>query len=163
MASEQILGFFTMWLHPEITIALWSKAGVPIWQTFLYAAGWTSLVLIIAYCGIGWLKRFIKKSLKNRKGINRTIQKATTWYDHTKSRMDNGPYSRRVTKWVARQKNWIILMCGFIPFVYGLPATVIVTAKLLEIKWALPVLILGNLFRNAIICGLIYGTFNFFS
>jgi len=163
MALEQILGFFTMWLHPEITATLWSKAGVPIWQTFLYATVWTSGTLVLTYFSVGWLKRAVKNIVKNSGNVGGAIQKVGSWYSGSGFKSTNDRYNKKIAGWLIRQKNWLILMCSFIPFVYGLPAAVIITAKLLEIKRALPILLLGNVFRNAIICGLIYGSFNFFS
>ena len=153
MEWEQIVGFFTMWLHPEITVGLWSKGGVPIWQTFAYTTLWTSLTMTITYYGIGLAERWL---------IGRGIIKETTikkWLGWWQSRDNNfktaGP-KKRITNWLSRQKNWTILTCGFVPFVYGLPAAVIATVKVLEIKNGLLILLIGNLFRNGVICASIY-------
>jgi hypothetical protein len=159
VAWEQILGFFTMLLHPEITISLWAKAGVPIWQACSFAVLWTSGVLLLAYFGVGWLKRLIKKVPLAVK----LMEKVENWYRKYGSVLENKKSYKKTSGWLIQQKNWIVLGCGFIPFVYGLPAAVIVAAKLMEIKHALFFLVLGNVFRNTIICYLIYQGFEFFS
>ena len=122
MAWEQILGFFTMWLHPEITVTLWSKAGVPIWQTFLYATSWTSLTLFLTYFSIGWLKKVVKNAVKNLSGADGIIRMVGSWYNRNNLKLVNGRYHKKMTGWLIRQKNWLILLCGFVPFFYGLPA-----------------------------------------
>lgn len=159
MAWQQILGFFTMWLHPEITIGLWSGAGVPMWQTFLYTICWTSLTLSLTYLGTSWLKNLFK----NMKGARDAIESIERFYRKNSLKLNNGKYHKKLLNNLVRQKNWLILACGFIPFVYGLPATVIVVAKLMEIKHAFWILLLGNCFRNGIICLLIYQGFKIFS
>jgi len=159
MAWEQIVGFFTMWLHPEITIALWSRAHTPLWQTLLYTSLWTSFTLVLTYLGAGW----VKKRLGRVEVARKIIKVVEEWQRKRENKENNGKYQKKIVSLLSRQKEWLVLACGFIPFVYGLPAAVIVTAKLMEIRRALPILMLGNIFRNAIICLSIYQGFAFFS
>lgn len=159
MSWVQILGFFTMWLHPEITVGLWSKAGVPLWYTLLFTTIWTSITLSLTYLGVGWLKTRAQKV----KFIMELIQKAEELYQNNRFGPKNREHQKKAINWLVRQKNWIILGCGFIPFVYGLPAAVIIAAKLIGIRYALLVLLFGNFFRNAIICSLIYQGFKILS
>lgn len=155
MAWEQILGFFTMGLHPEITVSLWAKAGVPIWQTFGYTIIWTSLTLSITYFGAGWIKNWIKKFIKEE-----ILEKWQNWWQLKNNHFQKHLPEKKIIGWLIRQKNWLILGCGFVPFVYGLPAAVIATARILEIRHALIILYCGNVFRNGIICFLIYKLFS---
>jgi hypothetical protein len=159
MQWEQILGFFTMWLHPEVTVGLWSKAGVPIWQTYLYTTLWTSATLIVTYFGAGWLKNWLCRQRLVREVI-RLIEKQSLG---NSIRAENSKHHKRILNLLVRQKNWLILVCGFIPFVYGLPAAVIVATKLMNIKYALPFLLAGNIFRNGMICFLVYQGVRFLS
>jgi hypothetical protein len=142
-----------MWLHPEITVTFWAKAGVPIWQTFIYVVLWTSLTLTITYYGVGLAERWLINT-----GITKeiTIKKWRGWWQSRNNNFKTAGPKKRVINWLGRQKNWIILACGFVPFVYGLPAAVIVTVKVLKIRNGLLILFIGNVFRSGIICVSIY-------
>lgn len=164
MSWEQILGFFTMWPSPWATIALWAKANVPIWQTILYVTFITSISLSLTYFGTGWIEKWIIK----RGWVKRaTIEK---WRNYSQSLNNSHPVNGlekrvkgKIKKWLLPQKDWQILACGFIPFVPLLPTIIIVATRLLEIKRGFPLLIAGNIFRNAVVCWAIYKGVGFFS
>lgn len=159
MSWEQILGFFTMWPHPGTTIILWAKGGVPVWQTILYVGIMTSASLTLTYFGTGWLQKFLirKKILKES-----TIKKLQNLWPLTNGN-GNSRITKKITNWISRQKIWLILICGFIPFVPILPTAVIIAAGLLKIKYSYPVLLLGNILKTVIICYTIYYSTGSFS
>jgi hypothetical protein len=159
MTWEQILGFLIIFARPEATMTLWYRADVPFWQTFVYTTVVTSLTALLAYQAIGWLKKLVKKIFKNSRNAQEIAQKIASWYRQSVPNLDNNGYRRKFAYWLIRQKDWIVLACGFIPLPF-LPTIVTVTAKLLEIKWAIPILLVGNVFRNAVTCASIYGILN---
>jgi len=156
MAWEQILGFFTMWLHPEVTVSLWSKAGVPFWWTFLYITCWTSITLIVTYFGIGVIKSLAKLILKGVVKLIRVFKKDFAGFRKNRFQDANKKYQKRLICWLNRQENWVVLACSSVPFVWGLPAAVIITVKTIGIKHGLLILLAGNVIRNGIICYIIY-------
>lgn len=164
MSWEQILGFFTMWPNPALTVALWAQAGVPIWQTILYVAFLTSASLSLTYFGVEWLKNWIV----NRGFIERImIERLHRWWRRlSRVSQENGfekSWTKKIRRWLIPRKDWQLLACGFVPFVPVLPTIVIIITGLREIKYGFPVLILGNLFRNVIFCYVIYEGYGFFS
>lgn len=163
MIWEQILGFFTMWPNPGVTIGLWAKAGVPIWQTISYVVLLTSISLSLTYFGTGWLENFLIK-----KGVIRrtTIKKWRNWLERNNNLSRNEFHERlrdRIKSWLIPQKSWKILAWGFVPFIPVLPTVIIMATRLLEIRNGFLALILGNIFRNGILCCTIYLIAYFFS
>ncbi|KKT16875.1 MAG: hypothetical protein A2654_00760 [Candidatus Nealsonbacteria bacterium RIFCSPHIGHO2_01_FULL_43_31] len=163
MSWEQILGFFTMWPNPAITVGLWAKAGVPIWQTIAYVVILTSISLSLTYFGVEWLKNWvvnrgiierpmIEKLHNQWRRINRIPQSDGRRYD----------WIKKTRKWLIPQKDWQILAWGFVPFIPILPTIVIIITNLRRIKYGFLVLILGNIFRNVIFCYAIYEGRDFF-
>ena len=156
MAWQQILGFFTMWLHPEITIGLWSNAGIPIWQTLSYVTLWTSITLSLTYFGIDIIKIIGELITKGIVWIIRLFGNDFKGFKRNHLQERNEKHSRKLTKWLGRQKKWVILVCSSVPFVPFFPAAIIITTKALKIKRGLLLLLIGNVFRNLFICYLIY-------
>ena len=160
---EQILGFFTMWPSPVVTVGLWAEAGVPIWQTILYVVLLTSTSLSLTYFGVEWLKNWVvRKRIINR----RMVEKLHNWWQQLNNVSQNNGFrhswTKKTRKWLIPQKDWQVLAWGFVPFIPVLPTVVIIIAGLRELKHGFLVLILGNLFRNIIFCYAIYEGHNLF-
>jgi len=160
MDWEQILGFFTMWLHPEVTAGLWSSTEVPFLQTFLFVTGWTSMTLTVTYFGVGvaeFLLRLFWKVIK--KGV-KVFKKDFNGFKKSDLQVKNERYQRRLINWLNRQEKWVLLVCSSIPFIWGLPVAVIIVTKTAKIKYGLLILLAGNIIRNGVICLLIYYLFS---
>ena len=156
MDWEQILGFFTMWLHPEITAGLWSSAEVPFWQTFLLVTAWTSMTLMVTYFGVGLVELLLKLFWRAVKKVIRVFKKDFNEFKKSGLQIKSERYQGRLINWLNRQKNWVVLLCSSIPFIWGLPVAVIIVTKAAKIKYGLPILLAGNVLRNAAICLTIY-------
>lgn len=160
MSWEQIFGFLIVFLRPEITMALWTEAGLPFWQTFLYTGVITSLTTALTYYLLtDWMKKMVKKILDRSSNAREIIQKISLWYKESALNLTDNEYHRKFGFWLIRQKNWIILAFAFVP-APSIPTIVTVTARFLKIKGALPVLLAGNIFRTALLCASIYGIIN---
>ena len=156
MAWEQTLGFFTMWLHPEFTVGLWFRAGVPLWKTLGYVTIWTSGTLILTYFGIDLIKYIVKFITKGLVWLIRFFNPNFAGLKRNHLQEKKEKYQKRLTGWLSRQRKWVVLVCSSIPFVPFLPAAVIITIKTIEIKRSLLILLTGNVFRNCFICFFVY-------
>lgn len=144
MAWEEITGYFTMWLHPEFTVGLWAKAGVPFGRTFLYVTCWTSITLILTYFGIDVLRLLGKVIIK----LIRLFKKDFDGFKKNNLLKKNEKYRKKIMGWLIRQKKWVILGCSSIPLIPFLPAAVIIATKTIGIKYGLLILLAGNVIRN---------------
>src|SRR3989344_3304144 len=135
MPWEQVLGFFTMWPSPGVTVGLWAKAGVPLWQTTSYVLILTSITLSLTYCGVDWLKNWAAG-----KGIidRALIERLHDWWRRINSISQTNGFEKRWTKkikkWLVPQKDWQILPWGFVPFIPVLPTVVFIITDLRGIK-----------------------------
>ncbi len=157
MSWEQILGFFTMWPSPNVTIVLWAKCGIPLWQTIAYVTLLTSFSLGLTFFGTGWLEKWtIKRGWIQESTIEKwrmRFQKGNN--NHAMNGFEK-KMNGRFRRWLIPQKNWKILACGFIPFIPLIPTVVVIVTRLLRIRNGFLVLILGNAVRTAIVCYAIY-------
>ena len=157
MSWTQFFQGFFIPFRPEITISLWADSGVPYLQTFLVAACWTSITLLITYFGTDvnirrLLKRWsvLKKPIENWEAGN--ISSQNDHYLHRKMRGMN-----------VLKKLLVIVPLSFLPYTFFVPTlgtAVIVAAKLLNIRYLIIVLLLGNLFRWSIITHHLYQAFS---
>ncbi len=149
MSLIEFLQGFLVVVRPELTISLWAAREVPYQQTLLIVLCWTSITLVIIYFGGA---NPISKGLKKQPFLRKIIEK---W-----ERITN---SSKLNVWTSSGKPWIILLLAFLPytyFVWGLGTTVIAAAKLLNIKYMIVILLLGNACRWAVIIFHIYQIFN---
>lgn len=145
-----------MWLHPEVTVGLWDRAGVPFWQTFAFVTCWTSITLTVTYFGVGVVEFLVRLIWKVVKKLIRVFKKDFNEFKNGGLQAKNEKYQRRLINWLNRQENWVVLLCSSIPFIWGLPVAVIIVTKKAKIKYGLPILLMGNALRNAAICLVIY-------
>jgi len=148
-------GFFIPF-RPEITISLWANNGVPYLQTFLVAACWTSITLTITYFGTDVL---IRRLLKKWSFLKKTVEK---WEAGNNCSQNNHYLHRKINRMSLLKKLLIILPLSFLPYTYFVPTlgtAVIVAAKLLNIRYLIFVLLVGNLFRWSVITHQLYQIF----
>ena len=148
-------GFFIPF-RPEITISLWANNEIPYLQTFLVAACWTSITLTITYFGTDVL---IRRLLKKWSFLKKIVGK---WEAGNNCSQNNHYLHRKINKLSLLKKLLIILPLSFLPYTYFVPTlgtAVIVAAKLLNIRYLIFVLLVGNLFRWSVITHQLYQIF----
>jgi len=151
--EKTLAGLLIMLLKIDGAIIWWKFVGFELWQTFLIILCWTSITMIFTFMGMAGIKSWVKR----RKFFKKISGKFQNWHWQKNFRKKNVIQRTKIVNWVSRQKNWVIIGLGFIPFVPYLPTTVIVTTKLLEIRFGLAFLLVGNTFRIGFICSFLYG------
>ncbi len=154
---EYLLSFLIMFFRTEGTVILWSAKGVPYWQSFLFSVCWTSLTLAATYYGVGFLVNQLKKWWVLRVLIEK-------WQTEVVARKNNfskknSSYSKKIASWLSQKKRGVLIFLSFFPLtqlVYGLPSGVIAATKLIEIRYGILILLLGNAIRWFGITLLIY-------
>ena len=146
-------GLPMIFFRTEGAVILWAAKGSPYWQSLLFSLCWTSLSLIITYYGTGILVSRLKKWWLLRFVIAK-------WEKEITSRKNNFANNNSLShNWLSLQKQWVVIILAFLPythFVPGLGSAVIATAKVLNIRCGIILLILGNAFRWAVITYHIY-------
>jgi len=134
----------------EGAIVFWASREIPFWQNLSLVICWTSLTMAVKYYGVG---RIVEK-IRDEK-IREWILKIR------KSNFQKGSrsFSKKLMSWLFSQKWWILLFFSFLPYTHllpGLGSTVIVTVRLLQIKYGILILALGNVFRWSVLVYHIY-------
>jgi len=143
-----------MVLNGWAAVIYWRVHGVPFWIATLMLTAYWSLTLALTYFGTGWSIKALKKwgpsktLIEKWKEINR-IYKANPLPRR----------SERLVRWLSRKKGWIVFSLTFIPYVPELPTATIVAARTMKLRYALPILLIGNAFRVLILCCTVYLTF----
>ena len=154
---EFLQGFPMIFFRTEGAVILWASRGAPFWQSFLFSVFWTSLIMVITYYGAG----VIVEKLKKWWVLKILIEK---WQKEILLRKNNfqkeeSAFSKKTRGWLSLRKRWVIFLLAFVPYTHiipGLGSAIIVTARLLKLRYGLIILFVGNLFRWTIIIYHIY-------
>ena len=158
MNWEQIVGSLTIPFNTILAASLFWKGETFFWITVSAIVGWTSLTLVITYFGTEWIKKWVK----NQRFLKDAYNRIYALYSQNGFKIRNDKKQKQINNWLVKRKDWIVIVLGFVPFVPWLPTGVIVTTKILGIKNGLMHLLLGNFFRNWIVCFSVYQGFSWF-
>ena len=156
MLEKLIAGFLPLFFNGWGGVTTYRFLGVPFYITLTLITLYWSGTLLLTYYGTGWVTRRMTK----RKSINSLIKILRKWWGKV---MRNPKFRKRLTEkgvfWLINQKKWVVLALTFIPYVPQLPTITIIAARLMKIKHALPILLLGNAFRTFVLVATIYQLF----
>lgn len=156
MLEKLITGFLPLFFNGWSGVTTYRFLGVPFHITLALITLYWSGTLLLTYYGTGW----ITKRMTEWKSINSLIKILKKWW---KKAIRVQKIRKRLTErgvfWLINQKKWVVLVLTFIPYVPQLPTITIIAARLMKIKHALPILLLGNAFRTFILVATIYQLF----
>jgi hypothetical protein len=125
--------------------------GVPLWITFVFLVVYETIVTFFIFIGTKWLKKwwffkeliqFIKQRRVNSHLLN---ENSVLFYP-----------SKQFLAWLQKRKHWIVLGINFFAYVPGLGQVTIAAAQLMEIRYALPIILFNNAFRCFVLCLALY-------
>ena len=141
-----------MILNGWAVIIYWRLQGFSFWLSFAMLTTYWSLTLLLTYFGTGWLVKTLSKWKITKESIE-SFQKTIKKYNN------KNPLNRRKKKIIeclSEKKAWIVYSLSFVPFVPELPTITIAAARIMKLKYALPILLAANAFRVAMLCIVIY-------
>jgi len=157
MLEKIIAGFLPFFFNGLGGVTAYRLLGVPFYVTLTFVSIYWSGTLLLTYYGTGWLARIITKweSIDNLiKILKKWWKKATRALKFRKKLTERGVF------WLINQKSWVTLALSFIPYIPELPTITIISARLMKIRHALPILLIGNAFRAFILVATIYQLFS---
>jgi len=156
MLEKLIAGFLPFIFNGWGGITTYRFLGVPFYITLSFVVLYWSGTLLLTYYGTGW----IAKRTMEWKNINNLIGILKKWWKRAVRILK---FRKRLVEksvfWLINQKKWVTIALTFVPYVPQLPTATIIAAKLMKIKYALPILLLGNAFRSLILVATIYQLF----
>ncbi len=155
MLEKLIAGFLPLFFNGWGGVTTYRLLGVPFHITLAFITLYWSGTLLLTYYGTDWAtKRMIKW-----KSVNSLIKILRKWWGKV---MRNLKFRKRLTErgvfWLINQKKWVTLVLTFVPLPQ-LPTITIIAARLMKIRYALPILLLGNVFRTFVLVAIIYQLF----
>lgn len=156
MLEKLITGFLPFFFNGLGGVTTYRLLGVPFHITLAFVVIYWSGTLLLTYYGTGW----IAKRVARRESINNLIKTLKKWWGKaTKTLKFQRKLTERGVFWLINQKNWITLALSFMPYIPQLPTMTIIAARLMKIRRALPILLIGNAFRTFILVVTIYKLF----
>lgn len=156
MLEKLIAGFLPFFFNGLGGVTTYRLLGVPFHTTLAFVTLYWSGTLLLTYYGTGWIAERTTKW----ESINSLIKILKKWWRKVirtlkfrKRLIERGVF------WLINQKKWVTLALSFIPYVPQLPTITIIAARLMKIRYALPILLLGNAFRTFILIATIYQLF----
>jgi hypothetical protein len=118
--------------------------GIPFWFTFLLLGIYGTIIIFVIFYITDWV-------IKQLQGwpVTRNLIRIG-------NRVNNVSLSQKTKSWLTKRKEWIVLGLNFVPYVPILPVATIAAARIMQIKYALPILIFGNLIRSLALCLIVY-------
>lgn len=156
---QHIAGWLFLLVEPDAAVVMWYKAGSSPWNTYIYLNLFTFFTTVLIFWGIGSFKKMDFVRLP----IQKNITKLTRLLPF-RQKIESGHNLARgkITKWLKRQKTIVIFISSCIPIVPVIPSATAITAKLLEIKHGLIIILIGAAIRNALTVISIYRGISFF-
>jgi len=118
--------------------------GIPFWLTLLILNIYGTFLILAIFHATDWLMtQWARFHFSNN-------------VSNFKNRITNISPSTHARNWLIKRKSWIVLALNFVPFVPVLPLATTAAARIMKIKYALPILILGNFARSLALCLMVY-------
>ncbi|HDJ30585.1 MAG TPA: hypothetical protein ENF31_01340 [bacterium] len=153
MIKRLIAGFVLLCFNGIGGVTAYRLLGIPFHITFFIVTVYWSCTLLLTYYGTGWIAKRIRKW----KYINILISSATGWWRQKMVLLQSQERLReKCILWLVKQKEWVVMVLTFVPLIPELPTITIIAARLMKIKYALPILLTGNLFRTFVLVATIY-------
>jgi len=139
-----------MILNGWAVIIYWKIQGISFLTALSILTIYWSLTLIITYYGTD-LATYLLKKMEPFEVLIETFKEVIKVYN------SNPIYKKRgeIINWLSREKAQIVFSLTFIP-VPQLPTITIIAARIMKLKYGLPVLLIGNVFRITIMCLIVY-------
>lgn len=156
MLEKLLTGFLPLFFSGLGGVTTYRLLGVPFYITLAFLTlYWSGTLLLTYYLGGEMAKGIIEWESVNSliKIFKRWREKATRTLKFRRRLIERG------ILWLINQKNWVTLALSFIPYVPQLPTMTIIAARLMKIRRALPILLIGNAFRTFILVVTIYQLF----
>lgn len=146
------MGLILMILNGWAAVIYWKIHGIPFWQVLTALTIYWSFTLFITYWLTGKTFDLLKKWEPFRAFEQRFSEKIK------KAKRINSLRARRekFLNWLVKKGNLVIGIATFIPLVPHLPTLTIVAARIVKMKYALAVLLIGNAFRVFVLCYAVY-------
>lgn len=131
-------------------VIYWRTQGISFQSAFLLLTFYWSFTLILTYYGTD-LATYLLKKLEPFKVLIEISKEVIRVYSC------NPVYKKRkkVINWLSQKKAKIVFSLAFIPLP-ELPTATIVAARVMKLKYALFILLLGNAFRVLVMCSFVY-------
>lgn len=136
-------------------IVFYRLEGLPFWLAMVITLTKWSFFLLLTFYGIGWIVEKLRKWQITNYLLDKFYQLLNSLSgNNSKAREDTTRY--KGIKWFIRKKERITLAAAFIPCVPFIPTIVTIAIRLLEVRYGLFLLFVGNIFKANVVCLAIY-------
>lgn len=154
--SSYTKGWLEMWRHFVFLVnslagmGLYLTWGISFWTVVSIAIAKSVVFTSFLYFGTGWIVKLMKK----RQILRRVFFYWEIAWDYLNN--SNSKPGRHIVKkilhWLKKERQCIVFVASFVPIVPILPHATIVAFRLMRVRWGLPILFLGIIFKSIISC-----------
>lgn len=154
---EELIGLGLMILNGWAAVIYWKIHGVPFWHAVIFLTIYWSFTLLATY----WLTGKTVDLLKKWEPFRAFEQKLSEKIKKAKRINSIKEKREKALNWLVNKGGLIIGISTFIPLVPHLPTLTIIAARIVKMKMAFGILLLGNAFRVFVLCYAVYQTIGF--
>lgn len=154
MIWQQIFSGILLVVRSELAIVHFHHLEISPEQAFFIASIWTNFIIISLFYFTGLFDWFVFRIKKQRLG---EMFVRLAWIKRLGVSLKNG--QKRVLSWLLEHNKLIIFLVLFIPLTPFLEDIAVVAAKIGKIKHALPLLLIANTARMALVTFIVYFVF----
>jgi len=131
-------------------IGLYLASRIPFWIVVAIAFAKSLLFMVCLFYGTTWVVeririwRFSNLLLSGWQGMQKRLV-------NNNLRPDKH-LAKKILTWLLQERQWIVILASFVPVVPFLPTASIIAIRVMRVKWGLPILILGIIFKSIIFC-----------
>ena len=148
-----------MWRHfifvvsPLTGTGVYLASGIPFWTVASIVIIKSVVYTIFFYFGTGWIVELMKKQQFFRRVL--FYWEIARDYLSNRNQKSDRHITKRILRWLLRERRWIVILASFVPVVPFLPSAVILAFRLMQIKWGLFILIIGIILKSIIACWMV--------
>ena len=154
MIWQQIFSGVLLVVRSELAIVQFHHLGLGPEQAFFIASIWTNFTVIFLSYSTGFFDWLVLKTKKQRLG---EMFVKLTWVKKFRASLKNR--QKRALNWLLEHNKLIIFLILFIPLTPFLESTAVIAARIAKIRHALPLLLIANTARMALVTFFVYFVF----
>jgi len=132
-------------------ILFYKSAGIPFWVALIMLSTKGLIAVLCYFYGTGVINNLLNRWQWSRARLAKRRNRRRIFFNGN-SRIREHP-KKKIIRWLLKQGRWAVIVAVFVPYLGG-PAAIV--ARIIRLKHAVYLLVLGAIFKGAIICWAIY-------
>jgi len=132
-------------------ILLYKSAGIPFWVALIMLPSKGLIAVLCYFYGTGQIVNLLNRWQWSSARLAKWQDRRRIFFNGNSGIREHP--KKKVTKWLLKRSRWVVIAAILVPYLGG-PAAIV--ARIINLKYALCLLVLGTVLKCAILCWVLY-------